>query len=106
MSPSRSKTLSLLSVGSAVFGGMAIVCSMLFLVSPKGDIAVFMAYSLLGRIGASAVSLTLGILGLIFSRGKSNLLIRVCLSVSWHSPVTSCISGSIPFGKYLSSSSA
>jgi len=54
-----------------IFGGIALVCTLLFIFAPKEDIAVSAFVSLIACIGTAAIGAVLGVLGIILSRGRS-----------------------------------
>lgn len=86
MKINRDQVGHILSWGSTVFGGLAVFCVFIFMLSPKNGIAVMMAVSLFGSIGSAAVGLLLGILGLMICResyqlalaGLFSSLVAVC----------------------------
>ncbi|MEZ6048769.1 MAG: hypothetical protein R3C11_24960 [Planctomycetaceae bacterium] len=64
----RTTLIKILYGLSKIFGGVAILCGLVFLFSPKQGIAVVMALSLIGFLGAVVLSLLFGIAGFITSK--------------------------------------
>jgi len=68
----RAATVKVLYVLSIAFGVAAILCGVVFLFSPKQGIAVAMALSLFGGLGAACASMLFGVAGFIANIWKSS----------------------------------
>jgi len=73
ISPARRRTVRILAGCSFAFGVLAMICAMIFHLSPKHGIAVVAAYSMLACIAMSVIGVVFGIAAFVAGTGVSRV---------------------------------